>query len=220
MADNLKRIMGRIFSAVFLIVSVALVVMSAMEFARTFAGAHGQELIGGIVRAINTAVIALATFELGLGIGKEYTVPEENHGLYPVVRRTVTRFVSVVCIALVLEGLIMVIKYSQLDLAGNLYYPVAIIVGSSVLLMGLGVFIHLTRADLELAEATEAAGGAARASAAGQGGRTAAPRASTCEAHRADRRLTALQRAVLRPGAASVVVRGSRETAGDRDGNG
>jgi hypothetical protein len=41
----------------------------------------------------------------------------------------------------------MIIKYSQLDMAGNLYYPVGIMAGASVLLMGMGVFLHLTRAD-------------------------------------------------------------------------
>ncbi|MFO7594381.1 MAG: hypothetical protein R6X15_10100, partial [Pseudomonadota bacterium] len=104
----------------------------------------------GIIKTINYAVVSLATFELGLGlgigIGKEYTnentEPEEN--IFASVRRSITRFVAVVCIALVLEGLIMVIKYSQLDLAGNLYYPVAIIISAAVLLLSLGGFLKLT----------------------------------------------------------------------------
>jgi hypothetical protein len=39
----------------------------------------------------------------------------------------------------------MVIKYSQLDLAGNLYYPVAIISSTALLLSSLGIFLHLTK---------------------------------------------------------------------------
>ena len=62
------------------------------------------------------------------------------------------RFIGTVCVALSLEGLkawrleglIMVIKYSQLELAGNLYYPVAIIVSTALLLSSLGLFIFLT----------------------------------------------------------------------------
>ncbi|MEJ6077071.1 hypothetical protein MT391_00770 [Vibrio sp. 1-Bac 57] len=46
--------------------------------------------------------------------------------------------------ALSLEGLIMVIKYSQLDLAGNLYYPVAIITSTALLLSSLALFLYLT----------------------------------------------------------------------------
>jgi hypothetical protein len=53
----------------------------------------------------------------------------------------------VVVIALSLEGLVMVIKYSQLDLAGNLYYPVAIIFSAGFLLLSMGGFLALTRRD-------------------------------------------------------------------------
>jgi hypothetical protein len=61
-------------------------------------------------------------------------VPEGRTNLYQIVSRTVTRFVRV-------------IKHSQLELAGNLYYPVAVLVGTSVLLVSLGLFIHLTRPE-------------------------------------------------------------------------
>jgi hypothetical protein len=37
----------------------------------------------------------------------------------------------------------MVIKYSQLDMAGNLYYPVAIIISTAILLAALGLFLKL-----------------------------------------------------------------------------
>jgi len=43
----------------------------------------------------------------------------------------------------------MIIKYSQLDLAGNLFYPVGILIGASVLLAGTGIFLQLTREDCE-----------------------------------------------------------------------
>jgi len=56
----------------------------------------------------------------------------------------VTHFVGIVCIALVLEGLLMVIKYSQLELAGNLTYPVAIIASAALLLTALGLFLRFT----------------------------------------------------------------------------
>lgn len=38
----------------------------------------------------------------------------------------------------------MVIKYSQMELAGNLFYPVAIIASASLLLLSLGGFLKLT----------------------------------------------------------------------------
>lgn len=142
---RLKIGMGLMFSGVLLGVSLLLTLLAAGQF---FIGlSDGKELINLFVQAINTVIISLAVFELGIGIGQEYCVREEEPNPYAVVRRTIARFVGTVCIALVLEGLIMVIKYSQLELAGNLYYPVAILTGASVLLMGMGIFLHLSRAD-------------------------------------------------------------------------
>jgi hypothetical protein len=140
-----RQVLAGMFSLIFLTVAVSLALLSAIDFVLAFRAAPAKELIGGIVSAINTAFISLATYELGVGIGKEYASPDNGSEFYPAIRRNVTRFVSVACIALVLEALILVIKYSQLELAGNLYYPVAIVVGASVLLTALGLFIHLSR---------------------------------------------------------------------------
>jgi len=103
-----------------------------------------HDFITLIIKSINTLVISLAMYELGVGVGKEYTVEEEGESIFQNMRRTITRFVGTVCIALVLESLIMIIKYSQLDLAGNLYYPVAILTSCSFLLIALGLFLKLT----------------------------------------------------------------------------
>ncbi|WP_339671900.1 hypothetical protein [Dasania marina] len=96
--------------------------------------------------SINTGIIALAVFELAFIINKEYSGPDEDSQKDAVssLRETLPRFIGTVCVALSLEGLIMVIKYSQLDLAGNLYYPVAIIVSTALLLSALGIFLYLT----------------------------------------------------------------------------
>ena len=148
MINKLKFLMGRLLAITFLTLSLFLVGLAAFQFVEGLKG--GNEIITILIKSINTSIIALAIFELGLGIGKEYgNYSEDEDHTYMVVRRTITRFVGTVCIALVLEGLIMIIKYSQLDLAGNLFYPVGILIGSSVLLAGTGIFLQLTRADCE-----------------------------------------------------------------------
>ena len=43
----------------------------------------------------------------------------------------------------------MIIKYSQQDMAGNLYYRVAIMMGGAVLLASLGAFLAMTRGHTE-----------------------------------------------------------------------
>lgn len=140
-----KTLMARAFSIFFLTISLALAAMAAHDFVLAFL--DKESVASAIVKSINVAVVSLAIFELGLGIGKEYADDDEDEtgNIYGTVRRSITRFVAVVCIALVLEGLIMVIKYSQLELAGNLGYPVAIIASAAILLLSLGGFLRLTR---------------------------------------------------------------------------
>jgi len=96
------------------------------------------------LQSINTGIIALAVFELALVINKEYSSSLEKEDAVTSLRKTLPRFIGVVCVALSLEGLIMVIKYSQLELAGNLYYPVAIICSTALLLTALSFFLYLT----------------------------------------------------------------------------
>jgi hypothetical protein len=159
-----RQFMALVFSSIFFVLSAVLGGITIQAMAE---GAFGSmQLIEAFLKAINMAVIALATFELGLVVIKEYGGREDEGHIVVVLRRTLPRFVSIVCIALVLEGLLMVIKYSQLDLAGNLYYPVAIITSAAFLLIALGVFLRLsetsgfqeTASDRQTGGATEIVG--------------------------------------------------------------
>jgi hypothetical protein len=142
--DNIKYVMAKSFYYLFLLLSVSLAGLAVYEFGLSFTAS--ESLANGLIKTINMAVVSLAIFELGVGIGKEYTSKNEDQGsIFSTVRRSVTRFVAAVCTALVLEGLIMVIKYSQLELAGNLSYPVAIIASASLLLLSLGGFLKLSK---------------------------------------------------------------------------
>lgn len=106
----------------------------------------GEEVTQVMIGVVNTSVIAIAVYELAMVITQEYG-SESRHDVVVMLKRTLPRFVGTVCVALSLEGLIMVIKYSQLDMAGNLYYPVAIIISAAVLLAALGVFLKLAPVD-------------------------------------------------------------------------
>ncbi len=156
-----QKLFARGFTFIFFAISGAIVATTVVE-------AIGHVLSGGeitqiIVKLVNASVIAMAVYEVALVISKEYGA-EADHDVIVMLRRTLPRFVGTVCVALSLEGLMMVIKYSQLELAGNLYYPVAIIVSAALLLMALGVFLRLAPSHAEPLrtgdEAPAAAGGA------------------------------------------------------------
>ena len=145
---NYKLIMALIFSGIFHSLALILITVTVYQFFNSIFLPEG-EIINAAVKSINTLVISLAMFELGVGVSKEYGPSNSEENIFFNIRRTITRFVGTVCIALVLEALIMIIKYSQLDLAGNLFYPVGILFGGSVLLSSLGLFLWLTRGHTE-----------------------------------------------------------------------
>ncbi|MFY0641331.1 MAG: hypothetical protein JXR16_09810 [Bermanella sp.] len=137
---NFQRYFAKAFTFVFYILAASILISTiAVAFQQII---NGEEITQVIIKIINGSVISIAVFELAMVIGQEYG-QEADHDVIIMLRRTLPRFIGTVCVALSLEGLIMVIKYSQLDLAGNLYYPVAILVSAALLLMALGVFLKL-----------------------------------------------------------------------------
>lgn len=104
----------------------------------------GTSILEILLNSVNTGIMALAVFELAFIIDREHSGHEENEDAVASLRKTVPIFIGTVCVAISLEGLIMVIKYSQLELAGNLYYAVAVILSSALLLTALGLFLFLT----------------------------------------------------------------------------
>ena len=139
----IRKVFAKVLTLIFFglaIISVLSLLLNVVD------GLLNKENITQVfLSSINTGIIALAVFELAFIINKEYSgsIDDEKDAIASL-RETLPRFIGTVCVALSLEGLIMVIKYSQLDLAGNLYYPVAIIMSTALLLSALGLFIYLT----------------------------------------------------------------------------
>lgn len=141
----IRKIFALSFTLIFLGLAAAILISLVIN---VFDGISSDiDIMQIFLSSINTGVIGLAVFELALVINKEYSSNKEDKqedDTIATLRRTMPRFIGTVCVALSLEGLIMVIKYSQLDLAGNLYYPVAVISCTALLLSALGLFLYLT----------------------------------------------------------------------------
>lgn len=143
-ASLIRKGFAKVFTLIFL--GLAVVIILSLIFNIVDGVLNKENITEVFLSSINTGIIALAVFELALIINKEYSGPIDDGKKDAIgsLRETLPRFIGTVCVALSLEGLIMVIKYSQLDLAGNLYYPVAIITSTALLLSALGLFVYLT----------------------------------------------------------------------------
>jgi len=128
-----KTSVALLFSVIFHLIAVVFTGLSVQQFIGGL-DKPDWDLVTLIIKPINTLVIALAMYELGIGVMQGIHRQRGRQNIFQNIRRSIARFVGTDCIALVLEALIMIIKYSQLDLACNLYYPVAILAACSLLL--------------------------------------------------------------------------------------
>lgn len=148
MITVLPRLFIPMFALMFLGLSVSFAILALFEFATPII--ESGNLMDGLVKGLHTGVVALAVYELAQIVHQEYDHEGKPQNVMARIRRGVSRFGSVVIVALVLESLIMVIKYSQKDLAGFLYYPAAIIVAAALLLTALGLFARLTAVPMRV----------------------------------------------------------------------
>lgn len=149
MITALPRVFVPLLSLLFFAFAVCLAVSALVQFAQPII--QDGDFVQGLVKGLHTGVVALAVYELAQIVHQEYDHDNQPQDIMDRIRRGVARFGSVVFVALVLESLIMVIKYSQQDLAGFLYYPATIIAGAAFLLIALGLFVRFTAAPLESA---------------------------------------------------------------------
>ncbi|MFQ3231795.1 hypothetical protein [Reinekea sp.] len=154
MNDNFIGTVRTVFAKMFTFIFFALAAAILVSLSKTVVEGiiNGKDIMQIFLSSINTGIIALAVFELALVIHHEYSSHDQEEDAVVGLRRTIPRFIGTVCVALSLEGLIMVIKYSQLELAGNLYYPVAIITSTAFLLIALSVFLYLTKDAKEVSK--------------------------------------------------------------------
>jgi hypothetical protein len=127
-----QQVFAKAFTYIFFFLSASIIVA-------TLVAAVQEILLGTKCIQVIIGMITIAVYETAMVISNEYGKQME-HDVFVMLRNTLPRFIGTVCIALSLGGLIMIIKYSQLKLAGNLYYPVATIMSAAMLLIALGVF--------------------------------------------------------------------------------
>lgn len=138
-----QRLFAQAFTFIFFLLAAVIMIATFVTAAKDVL--NDKDIIHVVIQIVNSSIIAIAVFELAMVVGEEFGKEAETDVIY-MLRRTLPRFIGTVCIALSLEGLILIIKYSQLEMAGNLYYPVAIIVSAALLLTSLGVFLKLVPA--------------------------------------------------------------------------
>ena len=144
----MKKILNIIFSGVHLLAALILIVLSLIimgwsvyDVFSSITGEYGfvasmLQSVGAII--ISAAIIDVAQYMMDEEVfkNKELRDPAE-------ARRTITKIIVIITIAVSIEGLVFIFKAGREDLT-LLLYPALLIVVSAVLIVALGVYQKLS----------------------------------------------------------------------------
>ena len=150
---NIERVMDLLSRFAF--ASASLVLM-AMSFAMVIYGGIEVVTVGWsswkdagsvLLAAIGYVVIAMAVFDVAKYFIEEEVIRGREMRSAAEARRSLTKFISTIAIAIFIEGLVIVFQASKERLP-EMIYPTALLLTAIVIVVGLGIFQRLS-ADVE-----------------------------------------------------------------------
>jgi hypothetical protein len=140
--EGLSRFAFASASLVLMAMSIALVVYGAVEVAMVGVGSW-KDAGGVLLSAIGYVVIAMAVFDVAKYFIEEEVIRGRELREAAEARRSLTKFVSTIAIAVFIEGLVIVFQASKDDLS-TMIYPTALLLTATLIVVGLGVFQRLS----------------------------------------------------------------------------
>src|SRR5215210_4582961 len=134
-------------SLVLMAMSFALVIYGCVEIVTAGLGAW-KDTGGALLAAIGYVVIAMAVFDVAKYFIEEEVIRGREMRTAAEARRSLTKFVSTIAIAVFIEGLVMVFRQGGEDIA-MILYPVAVLFTGILIILGLGLYQRLS-ADVEV----------------------------------------------------------------------
>jgi hypothetical protein len=144
--DYVSRGMFAVAAAVLMLIALALSGYCAFLLVGAFRGPWdeaGTALLG----AIGYVVIAVAVFDVAKYFVEEEVIRGREMRLASEARRSLTKFISTIAIAVFIEGLVMVFRQSSQDVT-QIFYPTSVLLSGILIILGLGFYQRLS-ADVE-----------------------------------------------------------------------
>ena len=140
--ELLSRIAFASASLVLMMMSFALVVYGVVEIVA--GGLTSWANAGGaMLSAIGYVVIAMAVFDVAKYFVEEEVIRGREMRSASEARRSLTKFVSTIAIAVFIEGLVLVFQASKESLP-QMIYPTGLLLTAIVIVIGLGIYQRLS----------------------------------------------------------------------------
>ena len=133
----LSKVMFGIASAALMVMATGLIAYGCWEFLSALVAFEpvAEPLLSGV----GFVVIAIAVFDVAKFLIEEEVLAAPERGVASEARRSLTKFVSTIVIALFLEGLVVVFRVSKSNVA-DMIYPTFLLLTATLLIIGLGAY--------------------------------------------------------------------------------
>ena len=129
-------------SLLLMLLAIGLVGLGLREAAGAFVSSS-EGSADAILDTLGYVIVAIAVFDVAKYLFEDEVRRGSERRSASEARRSLTKFLSTIIIALFLEGLVMVFKTAREDIT-QMLYPTALIVAAILVLVGLGVFQRLS----------------------------------------------------------------------------
>ena len=144
--EALSRLAFASASLVLMAMSFGLVIYGGVEVAVGI-GTSREDGSTALLAAIGYVVIAMAVFDVAKYFVEEEVIRGREMRNAGEARRSLTKFISTISIAVFIEGLVLVFRVSRQNVA-DLLYPTALLFTAIIIVIGLGLYQRLS-ADVE-----------------------------------------------------------------------
>jgi hypothetical protein len=139
------------------LVAGGLIVYAGMQLAKAFS-VPDQDVGDTLLGSVGYVVIALAVFEVAKYILEEEVIDPTQMRHTGQARRSITKFISTILIAVFLEALVAIFQTSKSPDITAMLYPTILLFGGVAMMVGLGAYQRLsTSAETEVRSSPEAA---------------------------------------------------------------
>ena len=139
--DFISRLIFGIAATLLAIFALVLAGSAVTDFLQ--AALSRQHLGLSALSGIGYVVVSIAVFDVAKYLIEEEVVRGRELRVASEARRSLTRFISTIAIAIFLEALVTVFRVSQ-DSVDELLYPTALLIAAILLVLGLGVYQRLS----------------------------------------------------------------------------
>jgi hypothetical protein len=136
-----------------MVVSLGLILFGTYQLVVSLATPEGS-IEEALLGAVGYVIIAIAVFDVAKFLIEEEVLNGRERRIASEARRSLTKFISTIAIAVFLEGLVTVFRVSR-DHIAEMIYPTLLLTAGTLLVLGLGLYQRLSATVEKQVEASD-----------------------------------------------------------------